>query len=105
MAGDPGRKPYKITLKSPTVTNTGGDVTTAYSTLASVWADYRPLRMDERHVSGAKHSVRAGNFRIYHRDDVTPDMVIGFNGRDWRITGIAPVGFNDELDRTAEAVY
>lgn len=105
MAGNPGKKDRKITLKTPTVTSTGGDVVTTYSTLATVWADYRPVRMDERHVSAAKHSVRAGNFRIYHRDDVTPNLVIGFDGRDWRVTGIAEVGYRDELDITAEAVY
>ncbi len=105
MSGDPGKKNYKITLKTPTFTNPGGDGTTTYSTLATVWADFRPLRMNERYTSESKHSIEAGNFRIYHRDDVTPEMVVGFMGRDWRITGVAVVGFRDELDITAEAVY
>lgn len=105
MTGDPGRKNRLITLKAPTTTNEGGNLVTTHSVRAKVWADFRPLRMDERYLSNAVHSVRAGNFRIYHRDDVSPEMVIGFDGKDWKITGIAEVGFRDELDVTAEVTY
>lgn len=104
MTGDPGKKNYKIILKAATFTNPNGDGQTTYAEKARVWADFRPLRMDERYVSNAKHSVQVGNFRIYHRDDVDPSMIITFMGSDWRITGIATVGFRDELDITAEAV-
>lgn len=104
-AGDPGKKNRKITLKARTVVNTKGDVVETYTTVATVWADFRPVRMDERFVADARHSVRAGNFRIYHRDDINPEMVIGFDGFDWRITGIAEVGYRSEMDLTAEAVY
>ena len=105
MAGDPGRKNRKITIQRVTEVNTSGSLEPRYSTVASVWADFRPLRMDERHESAAKHSVRTGNFRIYFRDDLDPNMVISFDGLRWRITGIAEVGYRDELDITAEAVY
>lgn len=105
MTQDPGRKNKRITLKARTVTNTGGDVAESYSTFATVWADYRPLRMDERFVSDARHSVRTGNFRIYYRSDVTPETVIGYDGLDWRVVGFAEIGHQDELELTAEAVY
>jgi SPP1 family predicted phage head-tail adaptor len=105
VAGDPGRKNRLITLQSVTETNTSGSLEKAYTTVARVWADFRPLRMDERNVSAAKHSIRAGNFRIYHRDDIDPNMTISWDGKTWRITGIAEVGYRDELDITAEVVY
>jgi SPP1 family predicted phage head-tail adaptor len=105
MAGDPGKKNRKVTIKRKVLTNTNGDVVETYSTVAQVWADFRPLRMDERFTSDAKHSVRAGNFRIYWRDDLEPTMVIEWDGRTWNIIGIAEVGYQDELDITAEAVY
>lgn len=102
---DPGQKTKKIQLKRPTTVNTNGDAVTTFATFASVWASFRPLRMDERYVSDGRHSLRVGNFRIYFRDDVTPDMVVGYDGLDWRVTGIAEVGEREELDVTAEAVY
>src|SRR5690349_10235123 len=105
MAGDPGKKNRKITIRRVTEVNTNGSLEKTYATLATVWADFRPLRMDERFASDARHSVRAGNFRIYHRDDIAPEMVIGFDGLNWRILGIAEVGYREELDVTAEVIY
>jgi hypothetical protein len=105
VSGDPGRKNRKITIKRRVVTNTLGDVVETYTTHATVWADFRPLRMDERFTSDARHSVRAGSFRIYHRDDLDPTMIIEWDGKQWRILGFAEVGYRDELDITAEAVY
>jgi SPP1 family predicted phage head-tail adaptor len=105
MGGDPGKKNRLITLKSVTETNTSGSLDKTYATVARVWADFRPLRMDERNQSAAKHSLRTGNFRIYWRDDITPTMVIVWDNQTWRITGIAEVGYQDELDVTAEVVY
>lgn len=106
MAGDPGKKNRKITIQRVTQVNTNGSLgEPTYTTLASVWAEFRPLRMDERFTSDARHSVRAGNFRIYYRSDITPDMVISWDSKTWRILGIAEVGYRDELDLTAEAIY
>lgn len=105
MAGDPGKKDRLITIKRKALANAGGDLTETFTTVARVWASFRPLRMDERFTSDARHSVRAGNFRVHHRDDLTPDMVIDWDGRTWRILGLAEVGYRDELDITAEAVY
>lgn len=105
MAGDPGKKNRKITLQRVTEVNTNGSLDKVYTLVARVWADFRPLRMDERHQSAAKHSVRAGNFRVYYRDDVDPTMFIYWDNQRWRITGIAEVGCQEELDLTAEVVY
>jgi SPP1 family predicted phage head-tail adaptor len=105
MTGDPGSKDRKIVIQQRTDTNTNGDVVTTWATLATVWADVRPLRMSERYSSEAKHSERVNNFRIYFRSDVTPTMRISYDGLYWRITGIAEVNYRDELDITAEAIY
>jgi SPP1 family predicted phage head-tail adaptor len=105
MATNPGKKNRKIIIQARTVTNTLGNVVSTWTTLASVWAEERPLRMDERYQSEAKHSVRVSNFRIYYRSDVGPEMQISYDGRTWRITGIAELGNREELDITAEAVY
>lgn len=102
---NPGLKNKRIVLKAPVVVNNFGDVTTEYRSIATLWADERPMRMDERFSSDARHSLRVSNFRIWFRADVTPEMVIGFEGRDWRITGIAEIGLHEELEITAEAVY
>ena len=101
-----GRMDRKIVLKRPDVQNTLGDVTTKpLLTVATVWADVRPMSASERFRSDALHSVRVSNFRIWHRNDVTPDMLIQYEGLDWRITGIAEIGYREGLDITAEAVY
>lgn len=105
MASNPGKKNRKITIEAVTVTNTLGEVTKTWSTLATVWAEERPLRMDERFTAGASHSVRVSNFRVWYRDDVTPEMRLSYAGLTWRITGLAELGFREELDITAEAVY
>ncbi|MBX9580481.1 MAG: head-tail adaptor protein [Gemmataceae bacterium] len=105
MAGDPGKKNKLITLKRKVPANPGGDLDYTYQTVARVWADFRPLRMDERFTSDARHTARVGNFRVYWRDDLTPDLVIEWDGRTWNVLGIAEVGHRDEVDLTAEAVY
>jgi SPP1 family predicted phage head-tail adaptor len=102
---NPGVKNRRISLKAPQVVNTLGDVVTTFQEVATVWADERPMRMDERFTSDARHSMRVSNFRIWYRSDVTPEMVIAYAGRDWRITGIAEIGLREELELTAEAVY
>jgi SPP1 family predicted phage head-tail adaptor len=102
---NPGNKNKKIVIKSPVLTYTKGDVVKTWVTLATVWADERPMRMDERYASDARHSMRVANFRIWFRDDVTPEMAVEFEGLTWRITGLAEVGFREELDITAEAIY
>lgn len=102
---DPGQKTKRIQLKAVTEVNTSGSLSKTKTTFDTVWASFRPLRMSERFTSDAKHSVRVGNFRIYHRDDVTPTTVIGYDGRDWDVIGIAEVGEREELEITAEAVY
>lgn len=102
---NPGTKNRRITLRAPVVVNNLGDVVTTWKDVATVWADERPMRMDERFSSDARHSLRVSNFRIWYRMDVTPEMVIFYAGRDWRITGIAEIGLREELELTAEAVY
>jgi SPP1 family predicted phage head-tail adaptor len=102
---NPGAKNRRISLKAPQVINTLGDVVTTFQEVATVWADERPMRMDERFTSDARHSMRVSNFRIWYRSDVTPEMVISYAGREWRITGIAEIGLREELELTAEAVY
>ena len=105
MTGNPGRKNRKIVIQARTVTNTLGDVANSWTTFASVWAEERPLRMTERQNSAALHSVETSNFRIYYRDDLTPEMQVVYRGKEWKITGLAVVGDREELDITAEAVY
>ena len=105
MLGNPGKKNKKITIKRRIVTNTLGDAVSSWVNLASVWADERPLRMDERFQSDAKYSVRVSNFRIYYRADVTPDMQIIHDGLTWRITGIAEIGYREEMELTCEVFY
>jgi SPP1 family predicted phage head-tail adaptor len=105
MASNPGKKNRKITILQRTVTNSLGDAVSGWSTLASVWAEERPLRMDERFQSDSLHSVRVSNFRIWYRDDVGPEMQLSYAGLNWKITGLAELGFKEELDITAEVVY
>jgi len=105
MARDPGKKNRLIAIKRKVSTNTGGDVVTTYATVATVWAEFRPLRTGERFASDATHSVRAGNFVIYHRDGLDPTMVIEWDGVVWEIKGIEEYGYRDELGLNAEAVY
>lgn len=102
---DPGKKRRKITLLKRVLVNSSGDTTSTWTAFASVWADERPLRMDERFQSDALHSVRTSNFRIYYRADVGPEMQLQYAGLNWKITGLAEVGYKEELDITAEVVY
>jgi SPP1 family predicted phage head-tail adaptor len=105
MTGNPGKKNRKIVIQARTVTNTLGDAVSSWTTLASVWAEERPLRMTERQQSAALHSVETSNFRIYYRDDITPEMQVFYKNKSWKIMGLAEIGNREELDITAEAVY
>jgi SPP1 family predicted phage head-tail adaptor len=105
VAGNPGAKNRLITIQERTTVNTDGDANSTWTTLCRVWANERPMRMDERYATEAKHSIRVSNFRVYFRDDISPEMQISYAGLTWRITGLAEVGYREELDITAEAVY
>jgi SPP1 family predicted phage head-tail adaptor len=102
---NPGRKDRFITIQERITVNDNGDVNSTWRNLCKVWASEKPMKMDERYATEAKHSMRVSNFRIYYRDDVGPEMQIVYNGLTWRITGLAEIGYKEELDITAEAVY
>lgn len=101
---NPGRKNRKILVRKPVVTNDRGEVTVTHEDFLTLWAEERPMRMEERYQAQARHTMRVSNFRVWFRSDITQEMVIAHEGRLWRVTGLAEVGNREELDITAEAV-
>lgn len=101
---NPGRKNRRILVRKPVVTNDRGEVTVTYEDFLTLWAEERPVRMEERFQAEARHTMRVSSFRVWFRSDIDQEMVLGYGGRTWRITGLAEVGYREELDITAEAV-
>lgn len=96
MPIEAGRLDRRIVLQQPTVTrdSVGGPVE-SWSTVATVWAGYRPQRGDEVFAARQRTATREAVFTIRHRTDVTESTRIVFDGHNWDIVHIA------ELDRRA----
>ncbi len=94
-----------ITIEQPTESITAqGEVTQAWATLASVWAQYQPLNSTERFAGDAARGVFSAKFNIRYRSDVTEKMRIYFNARRYRILGINEIGRREGLQIISEAI-
>lgn len=75
----------------------------SWGTLATVWANVRPLKGRELFAAQAVQAETTTVFRIRHRDDVTRKMRINYGGGLYGITSIAEIGVREGLDIMAAA--
>lgn len=80
----------RITIEQKAVTrNSIGEETDTWSTFATVWAQYRPVRVDER-LAGAQLQAECDLiFRIRYVAGIDPEMRIVWRGQRYELAGPA----------------
>lgn len=99
-AGELDRK-IVIQSSTPTRDDYGGEVQ-GWSTYATVWAKFTPLRGTERFAAQQPVAVIAGTFRLYWLAGVDETMRISHDGQYWDIRSINEIGRREGLEIFAE---
>lgn len=87
-----GRLDRRIIIEQNTPTlNSHGDEVDSWATLATVWAEFVPLRGAEKFQSEQTLAQADYRFRIRHRTDVTPKERIKLNGDIYDITAVLEI--------------
>lgn len=90
---NPGTLDQRITIQQETSTaDAYGGATTAWTTLAEVWANARPLSGRERFDLSVVEAPAMYRFTIRRRGDVTDTMRVSWNDQVFNIRFIADPG-------------
>jgi SPP1 family predicted phage head-tail adaptor len=88
-----GRLDERITIESYTEANNAmGEPGKTWTTLATVWANVRPLRGSERFVAQQVHAERTLVFTIRHRSDIDETMRIVHDSDNYDIQALIEIG-------------
>tara|TARA_R100000773_G_C4221020_1_gene119849 strand:+ start:1661 stop:1987 length:327 start_codon:yes stop_codon:yes gene_type:complete len=92
-----GRMRYPVTLQSPTVTrDAGGGLTESYTTLATLFADIRPVSGSEKYRQGKLQESVTHEIIVRYRSDIATNYRIVYESRNFNIRNIRNI---DERDR------
>lgn len=88
-----------ITIQVPTegTDERGGPIRTL-EPHAIVWASFTQTRANDKVISAQRTTVNTAVFKIRYRDDITNDMVIDHNGKDWGIISTTELGRKHNLE-------
>ena len=99
-----GRLDRLIVIEVDTPTRSAsGEEKENWTTLATVWADVRPLRGREFFDAAAVQSEIDTKFRIRWRSDLTTAMRINYDGQLYDIHSIAELGRHSATEIMASA--
>lgn len=85
-----GKLDRRVTIQSLTETqDSAGQPIKAYADLATIWAERRDVRGNERFASNQALAMRAAIFRIRWRTGMTEKMRLIDDGTTYDVTGIA----------------
>jgi SPP1 family predicted phage head-tail adaptor len=79
---------HRITLQRKTITRDAeGNVRETWTDVATVWATFEPMNSRQREFleASAINAESYVRFRIRYRPDVTPDMRVVYDGRQFDI--------------------
>lgn len=89
----PGQLDQRITIQQETRTaDDYGGAVTAWPTLATVWANVRPLAGRERADLAAVEAPATYRFTIRRRSDITAAMRIAWDGQTYNIRFVSDPG-------------
>ena len=95
-----GKMRYEVQLQKPTNTiDTGGGLTEAWSTLANLWADIKPLRGAETYRQGQVQEKTTHLITIRYRRDIGTNYRILYDSDNYNIKYIKNL---DNRDRFLE---
>jgi SPP1 family predicted phage head-tail adaptor len=103
-----GKLDRRITIQRKSVTESGsGEPIETWADLATVWAQARPLRGDERFATRQLVGTAVMTFHIRYRGDlaITVKDRISYDGKLWDILDVREVGRHvvTEIDTKARA--
>ena len=99
-----GRLDRRIVIEVNTPTRSpSGEKVDSWATLATVWAEVRPLRGKEFFDAAAVQSEIDTKFRIRFRSDLTTKMRINYDGNLYDIHSIAELGRHAATEIMASA--
>lgn len=102
---EPGRLTKRLTIEEATETNTGGDVTQAWSEIAKRWGEPVSQSAREFYTAKAVHADATHVWRIRYYEGLSPKHRIVWNSRTFNIVSIENVGErNEEMLVTAKEV-
>ena len=81
----------------------GAEIAT-WVVVATVWAKVTPVFASERNAAPQTMPVDQATVLINWRTDITAAWRIRYRGKDWQITGIAPIGRDEALQLTMQIV-
>jgi SPP1 family predicted phage head-tail adaptor len=89
-----GKYRHQITIQRRTVTRdpSYGSEIVAWADVATVKAQFDPIRGREYFSAKQERAESTVRFRIYYRPDVVPEMRIVFNGKNYDIDDAMDVG-------------
>jgi SPP1 family predicted phage head-tail adaptor len=100
-----GKMDRRVTIQSNTTSrNSYGEETDSWSTLATVWAEVRHLRGDEKFLAKAVTTEKVITVRIRYRSDVTTQNRLVWESNNYDITEVAEIGRREGLEITAERI-
>lgn len=87
-----GKLEHRVQLRRPAITQnpTTGEMVTAWTVVASVWADMNFQSVREFVAAGAEQSEVRGYCRIRYRSDVDAAWQVVHRGRYYAILGVMP---------------
>ena len=92
-----------VLLKTPTVTrDSRGGAEKSFATVAPVWAKVSEERAKDKIANDKRTSFQEAIFKIRWRDDVTEDMVIEHDGKDYGIVSVVELGRRHNLEILAK---
>jgi SPP1 family predicted phage head-tail adaptor len=107
MATPAGKRDRRILiLRATTSPDAYNEPIETWSTLVSLWAEYKPLSDGERYRAGEMNASIMARFSILHATvnrTIDPRDRIQFDGRTWDITGVKAVDRNNGIEISATA--
>jgi len=97
-----GNLDRRIAIEVATITNVYGEAVTTWTTFASVWANYRPLRGKELIAAQQVDAQIEASFRVRWIDGLTPAHRISFDGEIWDIMATPELGRREGIDIMAK---
>lgn len=95
---EPGKMRHRITIQSRTLTNTSGDVSEAWATFATVWAEVTALAGREYWNSQQETAEQTYQVRIRYLSGVKAEMRVTWNTKTLDIQSAAdPTGRGEQL--------
>ena len=87
-----GRLNRRVTIERVQETqNSFGELVEVWNTLAVVWAQWRPLKGQEKFSARQTHPELSGEFRLRYRADTNPKDRITMQGRIFDIESVVDI--------------